>query len=61
MCADKLKNDPKTRVATDPVSGKQVDKSKAVIGATSDGKVYYFENAKNLKKFKASEKTAETK
>ena len=56
MCKDKLRNDAKSRVATDPVSGKKVDKAKAVIGASSDGKVFYFENAENLKKFKAGSK-----
>jgi YHS domain-containing protein len=33
------------------VSGKRVDKSTAVIGAAPDGKVYYFENAEDLKAF----------
>ena len=56
MCKDKLRNDAKSRVATDPVSGKKVDKAKAVIGASSEGKVFYFENAENLKKFKAGSK-----
>lgn len=56
MCKDKLRNDAKSRVATDPVSGKKVDKAKAVIGASSDGKVFYFENAENLKRFKAGSK-----
>ena len=56
MCKGKLKNDPKSRMAVDPVSGKKVDKAKAVIGATSDGKVYYFESVANMKKFKAASK-----
>ena len=56
MCKEKLRNDAKSRVATDPVSGKKVDKAKAVIGASSEGKVFYFENAENLKKFKAGSK-----
>jgi YHS domain-containing protein len=54
MCKAKLKNDPKSRMAVDPVSGKKVDKAKAVIGADAAGKVFYFENVQNLKKFKAS-------
>lgn len=53
MCKEKLRNDKASRTATDPVSGKKVDKAKAVIGANSEGKVFYFENAENLKKFKA--------
>ena len=51
MCEAKLKEDPSSRMATDPVSGKEVDKSTAVIGAAPDGKVYYFENAEDLKAF----------
>ncbi|MCI0665372.1 MAG: hypothetical protein L0220_30285 [Acidobacteria bacterium] len=51
MCKTALKNKPSNRVAVDPVSGKQVDKAKAVIGADSSDKVYYFENMENLKKF----------
>lgn len=51
MCEAKLKEDPASRVAVDPVSGKEVDKSTAVIGASADGAVYYFENAQDLKAF----------
>ncbi len=51
MCEAKLKENPSSRMATDPVSGKEVDKSTAVIGAAPDGKVYYFENAEDLKAF----------
>jgi len=50
MCADKLKNDPSARQATDPVSGNAVDKATAVIG-DHHGKVYYFENEENFQKF----------
>ena len=57
MCKDKLNKDPKSRVAKDPVSGKEVDKAKAVIGATADGEVFYFENAENLNRYKASPKS----
>lgn len=55
MCEAKLKEDPSSRMATDPVSGKEVDKSTAVIGALPDGKVYYFENAEDLKAFANSQ------
>jgi YHS domain-containing protein len=51
MCKAALKNKPANRLAVDPVSGKQVDKAKAVIGADSSDKVFYFENMENLKKF----------
>ncbi len=51
MCADKLKNDVSLRTATDPVSGKQIDKSSAVIGADTHGMTYYFESKENFDKF----------
>jgi YHS domain-containing protein len=51
MCEAKLKEDPGSRLATDPVSGKQVDKSGAVIGVAPDGKVYYFESVEDLNAF----------
>lgn len=54
MCKGKLKNNPDSRVAIDPVSGNQVDKAQAVIGAAPDGSVYYFESEENLTKFKPS-------
>ena len=54
MCEAKLKEDPASRMATDPVSGLQVDKSTAVIGAAPDGKVYYFQSAEDLKAFNSS-------
>lgn len=52
MCKDKLTKSEAVRTATDPVSNKRVDKATAVIGATADGKVFYFENEKNLKAYK---------
>ncbi len=51
MCADKLKNDASLRTATDPVSGKSVDKASAVIGADTHGMTYYFESKENFNKF----------
>jgi YHS domain-containing protein len=57
MCKGKLSGDPASRVAVDPVSGKEVDKAKAVIGADADGSVFYFENAENLKRYKAGPKS----
>lgn len=51
MCEAKLKGDPSSRMAVDPISGKEVDKATAVIGTTPDGAVYYFESEKNLKAF----------
>ena len=51
-CKTQLRDKAENRTALDPVSGKKVDKAKAVIGADQDGKVYYFENVENLKKYK---------
>jgi len=51
MCKAQLANNPDKRVATDPVSGKIVDKADAVTGATSNGNIYYFENKENLNSF----------
>ena len=55
MCKGRLKGDAKSRMAIDPVSHKKVDKAKAVIGATADGKVFYFESLANLKKYKPAD------
>lgn len=52
MCKERLRGDESSRAGIDPVSGKKVDKATAVIGATPDGTVYYFETAENLKRFK---------
>ncbi|MEE8299116.1 MAG: hypothetical protein V3R67_07015 [Thermodesulfobacteriota bacterium] len=54
MCKAKIKNNPQSREATDPVSGKKVDKAEAIIGATTDGSIYYFESEENLAEFNPS-------
>src|SRR5215210_7045096 len=41
MCKAALTKDASKRTAVDPVSGKDVDKAKAVIGAQEDGHVFY--------------------
>jgi YHS domain-containing protein len=61
MCKDKLKNDKASRWATDPASGKKVDKAKAIIGADADGKVFYFESVENLKKYQPGSDSSEHK
>ena len=48
MCKGRLSQDASMREAVDPISGKPVDKAKAVIGAKPDGKVLYFENEKTF-------------
>ena len=58
MCKDKLRNDPRSRAAIDPVSKKKVDKATAIIGVDADGSAYYFENAENLKQFKPGSKAS---
>jgi YHS domain-containing protein len=58
MCEARLKSSAESRVAVDPVSGQQVDKAVAVIGATPEGGVYYFESAENLKSFKGAPTSA---
>lgn len=55
-CKDRLSKDAAVREATDPISGKKVDKAKASIAAGPDGAVVYFENDANLQKFIASKK-----
>ena len=56
MCKKALAENAAKRVAIDPISGKQVDKAKAVIGAQQDGRVFYFENDENLAKHNAQYK-----
>ena len=53
MCKERLVKDEASRYAIDPVSGKKVDKAKAVIGALPGAVVLYFENAQNLEKYNA--------
>jgi YHS domain-containing protein len=48
MCKTKLANDPASRSAVDPISGRTVDKAHAVIGKAASGAVHYFENEQNL-------------
>jgi len=53
MCKKALADNADKRVATDPVTGKQVDKAKAVIAAQEDGRVWYFESDETLAKYNA--------
>ncbi len=56
MCKERLAKDAALRVAIDPVSGKEVDKATAVIGADSYKRVFYFENQENFETFKEAAK-----
>jgi YHS domain-containing protein len=58
MCKTRLRNDPRSRVAIDPVSKKKVDKATAIIGVDAEGSAYYFENAENLKRFNPGPKAS---
>ena len=51
-CLDTLKSSPEARVAIDPVSGNKIDKADALIGVDKNGKVYFFENRENMRKFR---------
>ena len=51
MCKKTLKEHAEYRSGVDPVTGKQVDKAKAVIGAKADGSTLYFESQENLDKY----------
>lgn len=50
-CKNTLSIDPTSRTAIDPVSGKVVDKAKAVIAAKEDGSVIYFESKKTFQSY----------
>lgn len=54
MCKARLQQDAAIRSATDPVSGAQVDKATAIIGAAEDYSVHYFESIENLQAFNAA-------
>jgi len=53
MCKERLVKDEASRFAVDPVSGKRVDKAKAVIGALPGARVLYFESKESLERYNA--------
>ena len=53
MCKKALAENAEKRAATDPVTGKKVDKATAVIAAQEDGRVFYFESNETLAKHNA--------
>lgn len=55
MCVKRLNNNPDNRTAIDPVSGNEVNKAEAVIGADEENRVYYFESVSNLQTFKKTQ------
>jgi len=53
MCKKQLAEDASKRKAKDALTGEEIDKATAVIGADDDGKVYYFASEKNLDAYNA--------
>ena len=53
MCRHTLKTDASSRYAIDPISGKKVDKSKAVVGKDAKGSVVYFQNQADFDAYNA--------
>jgi YHS domain-containing protein len=53
MCKERLTNDAAARKAVDPVTGRAVDKAKAVIAQRPDGSVLYFESKATLRRYRA--------
>ena len=51
-CKGRLAKDPAARKGHDPVTGREVDKSAAVIGARPDGSVVYFESEATLASYR---------
>lgn len=58
-CKTMLAQNEQARKATDPVSGKTVDKATAVIGAGPDGRVFYFDSENNLEAFRRNQSSRE--
>lgn len=53
-CVGKLKNNRSARYATDPLTGKEVDKARAFIVADEKNKALYFESRETAEGFFAS-------
>jgi YHS domain-containing protein len=51
MCKEKLEKQRDARIARDPVSGEEVDKSKAVIAQDTTGKALYFASEDTLRRY----------
>jgi YHS domain-containing protein len=51
MCKGRIEKDASIRTATDPITGKSVDKAVAVIGAAPDGHVEYFESEESFARY----------
>jgi YHS domain-containing protein len=51
-CVGRLNTDRKARVAADPVSGRDVDKSEAVILEGESGEALYFESEETARRYR---------
>src|SRR6185436_13884172 len=59
MCKERLEKDASSRFAVDPVTGRKVDKAKAVIGALPGAAVLYFESAETLAQYNAGARASQ--
>jgi YHS domain-containing protein len=50
-CNERLEQNSALRIATDPITGKLVDKAEAFIGVNAAGELFYFESKSTLRKF----------
>lgn len=51
-CVGRLNGDRRARVARDPVTGREVDKSEAVILRGSEDQALYFENKESARRYR---------
>ncbi|MNL18195.1 hypothetical protein D3C87_1393280 [compost metagenome] len=55
-CKKTLSEDASARAAIDPISGKSIDKAKAVIAAREDGSVLYFGSKSTYEQYRKKSK-----
>lgn len=55
-CKKTLSEDASSRIGTDPVTGKSIDKAKAVIAAREDGSVLYFGSKSTYEQYRRKSK-----
>ena len=60
MCIVSLKESPKFRYSIDPVSGKKVDKAKALVAAKPGGGLIYFESEETFLIFQSQDVNFDT-
>jgi YHS domain-containing protein len=51
-CKERLETQPAIRTATDPVTGEEVDKARAVIVQDASGKIFYFASEASLQRYR---------